>query len=428
MVKIGIIGGTGLEDPKILSDAKTQTFKTPYGNAIITSGKIGKTELFIVSRHGQKHGIPPSQVNNRANIHALSELKCKHIIATTAVGSLREEIKPGDLIVLDQLIDFTRHRQITFHDDFEKGVQHVSLADPFSNKLRDLLISSCVELKFPFHEKGTVITIEGPRFSTRAESNLFRIWGADVINMSIAPEASLAREADLDYCVIALSTDYDCWKKGEEDVSFEMVWKIVEENAEKAKQVILKTIEKLSAQSPIKDDIEIIKSKIRTIPDWPKKGVMFRDITTLLKDPEASNKVIEVFYERYKDKKIDAVAAIESRGFILGGALAHKLNVSFIPLRKPGKLPSETIGHDYVKEYGPDRIEIHKDAISPGQNVLLIDDLIATGDTALAAIKLIEKLDGKIVECGFIVELPELKGKEKLKDYNIFSLVSFEGE
>ena len=174
--------------------------------------------------------------------------------------------------------------------------------------------------------------------------------------------------------------------------------------------------------------MEHIKKKIRTIPHWPKQGVMFRDITTLLKDPEGLKDTIKCFVDRYKGKKIDIVAGIEARGFILGGVIAHELGVGFVPIRKKGKLPAETIEHSYVKEYGPDTIEIHKDAISPGQNVLLIDDLIATGDTALAAIKLIEKLQGKIHECAFIVELPELKGREKLKGYPIFKLIDFEGE
>ena len=154
---------------------------------------------------------------------------------------------------------------------------------------------------------------------------------------------------------------------------------------------------------------------------------MFRDITTLLKDAEGLKKVAEIFEERYRNKKIDVVAGIESRGFIVGSILAEKLNVGFVPLRKPGKLPAETISQSYVKEYGPDTIEIHKDAIKPGQKVLLTDDLIATGDTALAACGLIEKLGGEVVECAFIVDLPELKGKEKLNK-PVFAILEFEGE
>lgn len=176
--------------------------------------------------------------------------------------------------------------------------------------------------------------------------------------------------------------------------------------------------------------MEEIKNKIRTVPDWPKKGIMFRDITTLLKDKEGFNLMVEKFVDRYKDKKIDVVAGIESRGFILGSVLAHRLGIGFVPIRKKGKLPAETISEEYQLEYGTDKIEIHRDAIKKGDNVLLVDDLIATGGTCIAAANLIKKLGGNIVECSFIVSLPELKGKERLEKegYNIFNLVEFEGE
>ena len=173
---------------------------------------------------------------------------------------------------------------------------------------------------------------------------------------------------------------------------------------------------------------DFTKSKIRTIPDFPKKGVMFRDITTLLKDPEGFNAVVEMFYNRYKDKKIDKIVGIESRGFIIGGALAHKLGVGFVPARKPGKLPAKSTRKDYELEYGKDAVEIHDDAIESGDKVLLVDDLLATGGTSAATAALIEELGGDIVECAFIVDLPDLKGREKLKKYSVFNLVEFEGE
>jgi len=175
--------------------------------------------------------------------------------------------------------------------------------------------------------------------------------------------------------------------------------------------------------------MEHLKKKIRTIPNWPKEGVMFRDITTLMKDPKAFSEIIEIFYSRYKDQKVDLVAGIESRGFILAGALAHKLGIGFIPIRKPGKLPAETESVEYELEYGKDKIEIHKDAINPGLNILLIDDLIATGGTADAACQLIEKLGGRVHEAAFIIDLPDLKGNEKLqKRCKTFSIMKFEGE
>jgi adenine phosphoribosyltransferase len=176
--------------------------------------------------------------------------------------------------------------------------------------------------------------------------------------------------------------------------------------------------------------MEELKRKIRTIPNFPKEGVMFRDITSLMSDPEGLRRVMDYFLVRYKGRKIDKVVGIESRGFIFGGALAYLLNVGFIPIRKKGKLPGETTSVTYELEYGTDTLEVHTDAISPGENILVIDDLVATGGSCLAACKLVEQLGGRVIECGFIVDLPELKGTEKLKSkgYDIFSLVDFEGE
>ena len=171
-----------------------------------------------------------------------------------------------------------------------------------------------------------------------------------------------------------------------------------------------------------------LKSKIRTIPDWPKKGIMFRDITPLLQDKKAFKYVIDKFYKRYKGKNIDVIVAIESRGFIFGSVLAYKLGCSFVPIRKEGKLPHKTMKQEYSLEYGNAVVEIHEDAIKQGDKVLIVDDLIATGGTISATIKLVELLGGKIIEIAFVIELIDLKGRDKLKDYNVFSLVEFEGE
>jgi adenine phosphoribosyltransferase len=171
-----------------------------------------------------------------------------------------------------------------------------------------------------------------------------------------------------------------------------------------------------------------LKDKIRTVPHWPIKGVMFRDITTLLEDPEAFKKTCDLLYERYRDIKIDKVVAIDARGFIFGGVLAYKLNVGFVPVRKAGKLPYKTISESYTLEYGENVVEMHVDAIKKGERVLVVDDLIATGGTISAATKLVAKLGGEIVECVFLVELPDLKGREKIKNYKMFTLTEFEGE
>ena len=245
MTKIAIIGGTGLENPEILKNAGEVNIETPYGNPSSTfhTGTIEGMEVALLSRHDRDHSIPPTQVNNRANIHAIKALNCTHIIATTACGSLREEIKRGDIVILDQFIDFTRRRDLTFHTDFKNGeLKHTAMADPFSGELRDLLISNARALGLSFHERGTVITIEGPRFSTRAESKMFQMWGADIINMSVAPEVILANEAGIPYSAIAISTDYDAWREDEAPVTWEEVLAIFSENVEHIIRLILKTL------------------------------------------------------------------------------------------------------------------------------------------------------------------------------------------
>jgi len=173
-----------------------------------------------------------------------------------------------------------------------------------------------------------------------------------------------------------------------------------------------------------------LTSRIRTIPDYPKKGIMFRDITTLFKDPVGLRITVDQMAARYMDMKIDKVAGIEARGFIIGAALAYLLGVGFVPVRKKGKLPAETVGKDYELEYGVDRIEIHTDAIERGEKVLLVDDLIATGGTAEAAAELIGEVGGEVVECAFIIDLPDIGGSSKLREkgYKVFSLCQFEGE
>ncbi|MEJ2313817.1 MAG: adenine phosphoribosyltransferase [Nitrospirota bacterium] len=175
-----------------------------------------------------------------------------------------------------------------------------------------------------------------------------------------------------------------------------------------------------------------IKSRIRTIADYPKKGIMFRDITTLIKDPVGFRLVIDSLTQRYihGDAKFDVIVGIESRGFIIGGALAYTLGKGFVPIRKRGKLPGEIVSQDYELEYGTDSIEIHKDAIHEGVDVLLVDDLLATGGTALAAAALVEKLGARVAEMCFIVDLPDVGGAKRLKakGYNFFALTEFEGE
>ena len=252
MTRIGIIGGSGLDDPQLLQDAQEITVTTPYDEPTspLTVGSLAGKDVVILARHGRNHTITPTHVNNRANIHALKSAGCTHILATTACGSLRDEIGRGDLVILDQFIDFTRFRPITFHDTFAPGAEnavHTPMADPFSEPLRQQLIAAARKLGLVHHERGTVVTIEGPRFSTRAESNMFRIWEADVINMSLAPEVTLANEAGIPYAAVAMSTDYDCWKTDEEPVEWSEVLRVFSTNVENVKQLLLDTIQAIEA-------------------------------------------------------------------------------------------------------------------------------------------------------------------------------------
>lgn len=248
MTKIAIIGGSGLENPAILKNATELKIDTPYGptTSDFKCGEINGREVAILSRHGRQHTIPPTQVNNRANIWAIREIGCTHILATTACGSLRQEIRRGDFVVLDQFIDFTRHRPVTFFESFEpREMKHTPMADPFDGFLREKIIETGQKLGLRIFEKGTVITIEGPRFSTRAESNMFRIWGADVINMSTAPEAILANELGIPYAAVAMSTDYDCWKTDEAPVTWGDVLKVFNQNVTRVIDLLTAVIQKI---------------------------------------------------------------------------------------------------------------------------------------------------------------------------------------
>jgi 5'-methylthioadenosine phosphorylase len=248
MAMIGIIGGSGLDNPDIFQNPKDENVTTLFGepSSALKRGNIEGVQVILLARHGREHTIPPSQVNYRANIRALKDSGCTHIIATTAVGSLREEINRGDLVIIDQFIDFTKQRKMSFYESFEPhNPAHTPMADPYDSRLRKILIDECKALNYPHHEKGTVITIEGPRFSSRAESFMFRTWGADIINMSIATETVLANEAGIPYAAVAMSTDYDCWKTGEEAVTWEAIAKVFAENAARVTALLKGIISKI---------------------------------------------------------------------------------------------------------------------------------------------------------------------------------------
>lgn len=247
MLKIGIIGGSGLDNPDILKNSNEVDITTKYGNPSsgLLTGKINDVEIVILARHGRNHQLSPTQVNNRANIKALEQAGVTHILATTACGSLRDEIDRGHLVVLDQFIDFTRFRKNTFADSFENGLVHPVMAHPFDADLRKKLFETAKKLDLSVHDKGCVVTIEGPRFSTVAESKMFRNWGADVINMSTAPEAMLANEAGIPYAAVAMSTDYDCWKEDEAPVTWEEILAVFDKNAHNVIKLLVNVIKEL---------------------------------------------------------------------------------------------------------------------------------------------------------------------------------------
>uniref|UniRef100_A0A3B3SL86 S-methyl-5'-thioadenosine phosphorylase n=1 Tax=Paramormyrops kingsleyae TaxID=1676925 RepID=A0A3B3SL86_9TELE len=228
-IKIGIIGGSGLDDPDILEGRTEKHVDTPFGKPsdVLILGKIKNVECVLLARHGRQHTIMPSNVNYRANIWALKDEGCTHLLVTTACGSLREEIQPGHIVLVDQFIDRTTKRIQTFYDGSPTsppGVCHIPMAVPFCSRTRQVLLEVARDLEVKCHPQGTMVSIEGPRFSSRAESLMLRQWGADVINMTTVPEVVLANEAGLCYASIAMATDYDCWKEHEEAVSGGRGW------------------------------------------------------------------------------------------------------------------------------------------------------------------------------------------------------------
>ena len=239
--KIAVIGGSGLEDPKLFKKIEEVKIKTPFGypSSPISIGNFSGKIIAFLSRHGKFHSIPPHKVNSRANIWALKKIGVERIIGISAVGSLQKSFKPGDIVACDQFIDFTKKRDYTFYDN---GAAHVSLADPFCQKLRDLFYKEAAKLKMPIHRNGVYWCIEGPRFSTRAESRFFRNF-ADIIGMTLVPEVNLARELEICYLTIAMVTDYDVWQP--HPVSLDEVLKTMSENAENIKKLLRIAIPKI---------------------------------------------------------------------------------------------------------------------------------------------------------------------------------------
>ena len=238
LIETGFIGGSGVYELEGLKNVETIDIETPFGkpSSEITIGSLGHIKMAFIPRHGTEHSLLPSEVPYRANIYALKTLGVKKVVSVSAVGSLNEEIKPLDVVLPDQLIDRTKTRENTFFGD--GLVAHISFANPFCNNLSKMIASFFEDLEIDGHASGTYVAIEGPQFSTKAESNLYRMWGCDIIGMTAIPEAKLAREAEMCYATIALVTDYDCWKDDQEDVNANMVINNLKQNVETSKKLI----------------------------------------------------------------------------------------------------------------------------------------------------------------------------------------------
>lgn len=265
--KIGIIGGSGLYQMEAFTDVHELTIETPFGSPSdrLMLGNLAGTSVAFLPRHGRTHHLIPSRLPFRANIYALKQLGVEYIISASAVGSLKEEIKPLDLVIPDQFIDRTNSRVSTFFDD--GVVAHIAFGDPVCSNLGAILADAITSLQLPditLHRGGTYVCIEGPAFSTKAESSLYRSWGAGVIGMTNLPEAKLAREAEIAYATLALVTDYDCWHPEHDSVSVDMVVGHLRQNAINAQKVIVETVKRLAANPPTSIAHDALKNAILT--------------------------------------------------------------------------------------------------------------------------------------------------------------------
>jgi 5'-methylthioadenosine phosphorylase len=265
--RIGIIGGSGLYKMEALKDVKEVQIDTPFGapsDALIL-GTLDGVSVAFLARHGRNHHLTPSELPFRANIYAMKSLGVEYLISASAVGSLKAELKPLDMVVPDQFIDRTKNRVSTF---FGEGiVAHIAFGDPVCSRLAAVLTEAIASLNLPevtLHQGGTYVCMEGPAFSTKAESNLYRSWGADIIGMTNLPEAKLAREAEIAYATLALVTDYDCWHPDHDSVTVEMVIGNLMKNAVNAQRVIQQTVRQLSDTPPVSDAHSALKYAILT--------------------------------------------------------------------------------------------------------------------------------------------------------------------
>lgn len=286
-VKIGIIGGSGLYKMEALKNVKEVQIDTPFGapSDALIMGELDGTPVAFLARHGRNHSFSPSEVPFRANVYALKSLGVEYIISASAVGSLKAEAKPLDMVIPDQFIDRTKNRASTF---FGEGiVAHIAFGDPVCPNLAKVLSEAIATLNLPdltLHQGGTYVCMEGPAFSTKAESNLYRSWGATIIGMTNLPEAKLAREAEIAYATLAMVTDYDCWHPDHDNVTVEMVIGNLMKNAVNAQQIIRETVRQLTQNPPTSEAHSALKSAI---------------ITPLDKAPAATKEKLGLLLKKY---------------------------------------------------------------------------------------------------------------------------------
>jgi 5'-methylthioadenosine phosphorylase len=288
--RIGIIGGSGLYKMDALKNVEEVQIQTPFGSPsdALILGTLDATPVAFLARHGRNHTLLPSELPFRANIHAMKQLGVEYLISASAVGSLKEHVKPLDMVVPDQFIDRTKNRVSTF---FGEGiVAHIAFGDPVCKNLAGVLANAIADLNLPdltLHRGGTYVCMEGPAFSTKAESNLYRSWDATVIGMTNLPEAKLAREAEIAYATLALVTDYDCWHPDHDSVTVEMVIGNLQKNAVNAQKVIQETVKRLSDNPPPSDAHSALKYAI---------------LTNLDKAPLATKEKLELLLRKYRNQ------------------------------------------------------------------------------------------------------------------------------
>ncbi len=264
---IGIVGGSGLYELSGLTDVREVAYETPWGppSDVLLHGRLGDADLVFLPRHGRSHSLLPTEVPYRANVHALKQAGVGWLISVSAVGSLSEAIEPGHAVIVDQYIDRTRQRASTFFGD--GVVAHVGFGDPTCAALRGYLAAAAGTQDLVVHDGGTYVCMEGPAFSTRAESELYRSWGAHVIGMTALPEAKLAREASMSYATLAFATDYDCWHTGHDDVTVEQVIEVLRRNVDKARGVLAELVPRVAAHAGPPPMHDALRDAIFTPPE-----------------------------------------------------------------------------------------------------------------------------------------------------------------